>query len=45
MLNDTNKLELGKVITEIIPDHRTLTVVTQVTLKGMKSAWTESTTA
>lgn len=44
-LKDTAKFELGKVETIISTDKANLTVVTQVKMKNMKSAWVDSTIA
>jgi hypothetical protein len=42
---DTAKFELGKVTTQISTDKINLTVVTQVSMKNMKSPWVDSTVA
>lgn len=44
-LRDTGKFELGKVTTQISTDKTNLTVVTQVSMKNMKTAWVDSTVA
>jgi hypothetical protein len=44
-LKDTVKYEMGKVTTQIYRDKKTLTVVTQVSMKNMKSPWVDSTVA
>ena len=45
MLKDTAKFEMGKVTTQILTDKNNLTVVTNVSMKNMKTAWVDSTIA
>ena len=45
MLKDTAKFELGKVTTQILTDKNNLTVITNVSMKNMKTAWVDSTIA
>lgn len=45
MLKDTARFEMGKVSTEMIRSKSSLTVITQVQLKNMKSPWIDSTIA
>jgi hypothetical protein len=44
-LRDTAKFEIGKVNTQISTDKKTLTVVTRVSMKNMKSPWVDTTVA
>jgi hypothetical protein len=44
-LRDTAKFEIGKVTTQILTDKINLTVITQVSMKNMKTAWVDSTIA
>lgn len=44
-LRDTAKFEMGKVTTQISIDKTNLTVVTQVSMKNMKTPWVDSTVA
>jgi hypothetical protein len=44
-LKDTSKFELGKVTTQILTDKKNLTIVTNVNMKNMKTAWVDSTIA
>lgn len=45
VLRDTAKFEMGKVTTQISIDKANLTVVTQVSMKNMKTPWVDSTVA
>lgn len=44
-LKDTAKFEMGRVTTQISTDKTNLTVVTQVSMKNMKTPWVDSTVA
>jgi len=44
-LRDTVKYEMGKVTTHISTDKKSLTIVTQVYMKNMKTPWVDSTVA
>jgi hypothetical protein len=44
-LKDTSKFEIGKVTTQILVDKTNLTVITQVSMQNMKTAWVDSTIA
>jgi hypothetical protein len=44
-LSDTAKMEIGKVNTSISSDKKNITVVTQVSMKQMKTPWLDSTVA
>lgn len=44
-LRDSSKFEMGKVKTDIIADKEKLTIVTEVSLKNMKSPWIDSSIA
>ena len=44
-LKDTSKFEMGKVTTQITTDARTLTVITNVSMKNMKTPWVDSAVA
>jgi len=44
-LKDTSKFEIGKVTTQILTDKNNLTVITQVSMKNMKTPWIDSTVA
>ena len=44
-LKDTVKYEMGKVTTQISADKTNLTVITQVSMKNMKTPWVDSTIA
>ncbi len=44
-LRDTTKFEMGKVTTQIFTDKTNLTVITQVSMKNMKTPWVDSTVA
>jgi hypothetical protein len=44
-LTDTSKFEMGKVTTQISTDKTNLIVVTQVSMKNMKTPWVDSTIA
>jgi hypothetical protein len=44
-LKDTSKFELGKVTTQILTGKNNLTIVTNVSMKNMKTPWVDSTIA
>jgi hypothetical protein len=44
-LRDTAKIEIGKVATQISTDKTNLTIVTQVSMRNMKTPWEDSTVA
>jgi hypothetical protein len=44
-LKDTAKFEIGKITTQILIDKSNLTVVSQVSMKNMKTPWVDSTVA
>jgi hypothetical protein len=44
-IRDTAKMEIGKVNTSISSDKNTITIVTQVSMKQMKTPWVDSTVA
>lgn len=44
-IRDTTKIEIGKVTTQISTDKKNITIVTQVSMKNMKTPWVDSTVA
>lgn len=45
VLRDTEKVEIGQVLTQIKTDKNIITIVTQVNMKNMKTPWVDSTIA
>lgn len=45
VIKDTSKFEIGKITTQIMKDKKNLTVITQVSMKNVKTSWVDSTVA